>query len=227
MKTLIQIVSPHIDDAFLSMGGTIINWINQGKDLEIIYPFTLSNWTNPLNISKIIFEKDTEKITKLRKREEKKINENLRYKYIFLDFPDRGIKPDWSDVETAKMKVDVKERLLLQLNKDATIYFPIGINHFDHILVREIGKELIDEYNYNIHFYEDLPYIAHMSNFQDFYKVIEENSVNPYWEKIDIKSKIEILKNYKSQVEESWLKLINLYSYSPKDNHYYERFWKF
>ena len=40
-------ISPHIDDAMLSMGGLIIKLMSENRTVDILYIFTITDWVNP------------------------------------------------------------------------------------------------------------------------------------------------------------------------------------
>jgi hypothetical protein len=102
----------------------------------------------------------------------------------------------------------------------------LGINHVDQVLVRQIGLTLLKK-GYDIILYEDLPYAAlGYFNYEESYNSIIKNNFRPYFMEIDIENKILDLTLYSTQVSDSWLKDIKNYSYSLKENKFYERFWQ-
>ena len=71
-----QIISPHIDDAMLSLGGSILNWLKEGEQVRIIDVFSISQAINKDAISVLGGKKyptDFKSAMKIKKAEEKKI----------------------------------------------------------------------------------------------------------------------------------------------------------
>lgn len=226
---MIFIVSPHIDDAFLSIAGCILNWIKKGEKIKVIYIFSKSLWTNPQPISSEKYAVDESVITNLRKKEEEQIQQTVRHDFVFLDFCDemlRKCKQEPADVNDLSSRI--KAGILSHITKDALIYFPIGIDNLDHIIIRDIGISFYRE-GFPVRFYEDMPYMAASLFFKNVYYSIKKNNYTALLEEIeeiDLEEKLRIIKNYKSQVSEEWLTNIAAYSYSLRDNLYYERTWK-
>ena len=151
-------ISPHIDDAFLSAGGLIFELLKESRSVQIQYIFTISNWTNSSSISNVSFEKNTELITAIRKAEEKKINDLLSYDCHHLDFLDFPLRPQDAKSNNILMR-EIEDHFRRTISKDDCWFFPLALEHPDHILIREIGEKFLRE-GYNIIFYEDMPYMS-------------------------------------------------------------------
>lgn len=221
---MITIISPHIDDAFLSLGGTILKWINNNTPVRIEYVFSISNWTNPNNILGQQYKNNLKDVTKIRKNEELEICKIANHSYTFLDF-----KYD-INIELSKQKVNkqnIINNLKNQISIGSIVFFPLGISHPQHLLVREIGLEFLKAQEYDVKFYEDLPYMAERTSYTEIIDQISQFNFHPIISEIDINKKIEILKLYSSQVSHHWLNVISMYSYSCKESKHYERYWEF
>lgn len=156
----ILIVSPHIDDAFLSLGWYI--WVSPQKTIEIANVFTISNYT----ISGI---GDTNNVTKQRKQEEVEVCRAYGIMPYFLDYVDAilrvwGDEADYIDANYdpsrdaiyTQLKEELRERF--QDKWYTKIYFPLWIwNHVDHELLFRIWIELQKEW-IPISFYEEVGY---------------------------------------------------------------------
>jgi len=221
------IFSPHIDDAFFSLGGSILNWGDVvGEDVIVVNVFSKSNFTsNGL--------KDVDEVTQLRKQEELKNVEVSGSKVKFIDFPEallRGHK--WVDtypqniVDTDLEYVEKIKQVILKYNCEGNeLFFPLAIgNHTDHQIVHKAVIELISDGVLKVEyvFYEDLPY-ANSFSLPD---LVENLGLVPFQEQIDIDKKLKLCENYTSQRNEEWLKSIKDHAFSPQKQEFFERIWK-
>jgi len=206
-KNLI-IVSPHIDDSVLSIGG-IIDKYNTEYNIIVIDVFSISAWSkNPKYFYGI------SGILQLRKNEENAISKILNYKYIFLDhssyYPFKNKKGE-----------DVYSNLLHYINKDDIIFCPLGLIHPNHVFVHNACEKLKLN-GYKIIWYEDLPYMTWKN------KSIITNLNKKYnFETIDINidKKLSVIKLYTSQIFDIWMSEIKKYSGSIVKGKYVERVW--
>jgi hypothetical protein len=220
-----QIISPHIDDAFLSLGGMIREWVKGPEQIDITYVFSISDWTSPQAIAQLSYPTDKQKVTAIRKSEEMDINILLPYLYRLLDFPDASVRNHEPRGGFGELYEQVLQKLEKIIDRSARCFFPLGLGHPDHLLIRNIGLSLLRK-QYNIWFYEDMPYMAYQEMLPDvLYEFIMGIGMEPSSTSIDLHKKIEILKNYRSQLCDAWLQSITNYAYSPADNTYYERIW--
>jgi LmbE family N-acetylglucosaminyl deacetylase len=219
------ILSPHIDDAFLSLGGLLNEFKSDGIPYHIIYIFSLSNWTNQGAPKSESITSSPEKITALRKMEELNVKKFINHTYDCFDFPDQPLREEQSQMSLLNLAQQIRDRVTNMVSKDDLLYFPIAISHPDHIITRRIGMELM-KMGYNVAFYEDMPYVAFSEYFFDNdFKLTSDLGFVPHVVPIDVHQKLNIIKNYSSQVTATWLKDIKNYSYSLVDNKYYERIW--
>ncbi|MBP7741018.1 PIG-L family deacetylase [Candidatus Woesebacteria bacterium] len=179
----IAILSPHLDDAVLSLTDHILLWQKKGIDVTIITvfsSFSASKLTTDTSsyIQKSGF-KTVKKFELARKKEDVTAMQLLKLhkKYIHLDFIDGGfreinLKPVYEsydelfsgkirDDDSYLQKIDVTLQELL--SGFSTIIAPIGIgNHADHIIVRNSAK--IACRRKSLLFYADYPYALHKKN---------------------------------------------------------------
>lgn len=224
---MIHIISPHIDDALLSVGGLISILREREEEVIVHYVFSISNWTNRASIqNQAKFKWNTDFVTKLRKNEEKNVSSHLGHNYDFLDFKDFPLR----NTKDLKNDIFLTKQMVLALSKkikrNETCIFPIGHKHPDHKLVGTASKMFI-KIGYEVHFYEDLPYIfAHQQDNQMTICSMMKMGYEPNYFEIDIEKKIFLLKLYKSQMSDEWLDIMKAYSYNLRDNKFYERVWR-
>lgn len=221
----VHIFSPHIDDAFLSLGGSIFNWRSKGIKVNVYNIFTISNWTPPGSQSERNFGNDVATITALRKAEEREVSKQANFEIVFWDFLDFPLREGFSESDNRKLEDQIFEKLSACLNSEDLFFFPMGILHPDHLLICRLSEKFIGK-SYNIFYYEDMPYLSWgKSEFKEVYKNENVNK-SPLFEKIDFVQKAEILKYYRSQVLDDWFNYMMAYSYNNVDNEYYERYWR-
>jgi len=219
----ITVISPHIDDAVLSLGG-LIDKLAPEFDIRVINIFTLSNWINPNGIFKSKYaETDTDIISGMRKAEEMESNRQLHYRSEFLDFPDRPLRDN--TMPQHELHGRIKDVIKEYLEKDSCVLFPLGVDHPDHKIIAAIGNELFEE-GHCILFYEDMPYTARKYGSGDLVKAMAvQRGLSPLSFEIDIQRKLESIKVYESQISEYWL--TDIYNYSQKEGSsmFFEYIW--
>lgn len=233
-----QIISPHIDDAFLSMGGCISNWLSSGEKVKIIYIFTKSSWTSTKPISNIKYPANIKTITALRKAEESNLQNSAGHNVYYLDWYESGHRSKKSmlvnfllhgsmPISQNKMIRKIGDQLLEILDRDVTTYFPLAMGkwiHPDHAITKLLGLSLLKK-GFKIAVYEDLPYCSHInakeinSNFSD------SVTFTPVYEEIDMDKKINLLEYYQSQMSQEWLQTVRDYGLSLRNGKDYERYW--
>ncbi len=166
----------------------------------------------------------TKKPMETRIAEDKKILSGMGVEAIYLDFYDRAVYRDIMKRPRPKRERKEIRKLLFktidQFSGKKSIFFPGGIAHKDHKLLRKIG---LQEGREEICFYEDIPY-ALKNRFLT-------NNRYRIGKRID--RKIEMITSYQSQMEgllglmkistaeEFMIKLKMLHF---EDGDYYERF---
>ena len=223
---MIFVISPHIDDAILSVGGFINQLIERKNELMIVYVFSVSNWTNPDSAIKIRGGNNETSISGIRQNEEMVVAKHLNHCYTFLDFKDYPLRDSANKLMELELFKQIKDKLITTLSKSDLCFFPIGRTHPDHKIIGKIGQRLF-EMGFNINFYEDMPYSADNSfNYERFHSYMLSKSLVPETIAIDINIKLSLLKLYKSQMSNVWLNCVKSYSYNLVDNKHYERIWK-
>jgi LmbE family N-acetylglucosaminyl deacetylase len=157
----VLIISPHLDDAFFSLGGYLLK--NRPAKKKIVDVFTTSRFAPRFKRYKL----DIDQISLIRRREELKNASIVDTIVEFLNFPEAPLRgytsafdqPRWK--EEAEMIEAIKSHLY-QIIKDAKIvFFPLGIGmNVDHVILSRLGLEFLLEGQNQIMFYEDLPYAA-------------------------------------------------------------------
>jgi len=221
---VIQIISPHIDDAFLSLGGHILQWTKSGIRVKIFNVFTISNWISPANLSGRDPVPDTQIVTAVRKNEEEALSRMAGFEYENWDFLDSPLRQAFEPSEKAHMIGEITARILERASPEYPIFFPLGFSHGDHILIRDIGNRITTQFE-SIHFYEDMPHVCWANiDFPDFFKLEAQNK-SAVINEIDFSRKVSLLGTYGSQLEQTWLNLMKSYSYNMQHENYFERYW--
>lgn len=215
------IISPHLDDAVLSLGGFLS--LMHSSNCKVITIFNTA-WSVDENI------KDWENITEKNLAEEKSVMKKLKCEFKFLNYPEallRGYVKWNADLDMEKEKSLLKriiQDLLPEIEKYDNIFFPKGIGkHVDHLLTRNIFTAIPKlTKNINIFFYEDIPYSCYeelpvfdkeMEILIDISKVIENKS--------------ELLNIYKSQLDLDMIAMVQKHSSKiGRKGHNCERIWK-
>lgn len=220
------IFSPHIDDAFFSLGGSILKLGSAGEEVIVVDVFSKSNFT---------FDglKEVDEVTQLRKQEELKNIEVSGSKVEFIDFPEAllrghnlGESYPQSVIDEDLVYIEKIKEVILGFNCEGNeLFFPLAIgNHTDHQLVHKAAVELIKGIVLKVDyvFYEDLPY----ANSSSLPELVGEFGLLPFQEQIDINEKLKLCENYTSQRNEEWLKAIKDHAFSPQKQEFFERTWK-
>lgn len=223
------IVSPHLDDAWFDLGGSITKWRAAGEAVSVIDVFSVQSWirfdTLPPGL-----------VTVIRKKEEEKNAKRDGVVLEYLDLPEgaiRGYKLVFPQtIDWAKDQLTMRRILTLlpkksQFQNAASIYFPLGIGgNVDHLLLREAAislRETILSWGGRIAFYEDLPYAT---EHQLPTKFIVEMKLIPTLQEIDLEKKCASIRTYESQIDESVVRNIKHHACSLGDGQSaYERVW--
>jgi len=222
----ITIVSPHIDDAILSLGGLIRNTTGAENRVSVQYVFSISDWVNPDSIDGAPPSTGQASITEIRKKEEALVCSELGYQYDFFDFMDLPLRKGEATSEMNGLIGDIKNKLEKTLHPSDDCFFPLGFGHPDHKVVNEIGLNLLAR-GYEVLFYEDLPYAAYGDyNYEERCSFLKQEGLEPVLVEINIGQKLKTLKLYASQMSEKWLTGIMNYAYCLSDNRFYERYWQ-
>ncbi|MBC9929282.1 PIG-L deacetylase family protein [Chitinophaga qingshengii] len=218
-----QVISPHIDDAVLSMGGLLSQWLEQHICIEILYVFSFSSWVSGSISANAGLQPDAHLVTSLRKKEEAAAQQIIPYSCSYLDYADaavrKGLQPD------AEMIAQLKQKIMAFADPDVWCFFPLGLGHTDHLATRNIGIELLS-LGYKIGFYEDMPYMSYQHlRYAVLHDVLHSLGMKSTVAAIDFEVKLNAIRCYRSQVSMEWERAITAYAYSAADNQYYERYW--
>ena len=204
------VISPHSDDAALSLGGTLSER-KASTDVSIFTIASTSRCAGPDPLKGKIKE-----VSKLRKEED-----NLYANYVNANI-------EFADIEDAELYVDKEgncwsERLMnhpdqarIELFKNAMqkyfsnkffdiIYCPLAVGaHCDHATTYLALKSIFSLKKINakqptIIFYEDLPYCAYESEKLDERISELKDSISPINKKINLKEKLNGISIYRSQ----------------------------
>lgn len=198
------ILSPHFDDAILSAWTAI-----SPEDTCII---TICGGVPDKNIKvsssdkkcgfKTAYEAAIE-----RKNEDREVCSILNISYHHMDEFDYPYN-------NKKDEERIEEGLRGYINNGDEVYAPIGIgNHPDHIMTRNVIISLYQKIQFNLYLYADYPYAAEekaLSDDYDWNKAIlsaAAQGIKMYEVKTrfiaqdDLLEKIEVLKQYKSQID--------------------------
>lgn len=207
------IISPHIDDACLSLSETILDH-DLGDNIIVLNVFTLTNY---LYLGHKNRDKEFNSLslaTSTRMNEELEFSRLLYHRSInylpfFLGFKDAGLEEDVYIREernsyfTNRIK---KIQLIPQLRKFLdnfqeieALLFPVGLgNHLDHITLRKASEFFKDQYK--TWFYADIPYANKYNSITDVKKVLQMPKKTRSVKKFVPEAKVSLFKDiYKSQ----------------------------
>ncbi|MEY8304009.1 PIG-L family deacetylase [Anaerosalibacter bizertensis] len=139
----VLIISPHVDDETIGLGGTLIKHKKAGDEVCLVYVSDGGGSTTELSKSEVI---------KLRKKEGEKLGEVLNINSIyFLDEPD-------GYVDSSKEELIEKIEEILEIESPEIIYTPFLIDgHKDHVESTKSVLKAIESWNSNfanIYMYE-------------------------------------------------------------------------
>lgn len=226
------IIAPHMDDAFLSMGGRLLLHKKQNNS----HVLTVFNSMWSCNSSFI-----NDDVNRRNKLEHQRVMSFTDCSFSYWDYPEsyqRGYKGWNSPLNKNADKLlyeEIKLRLTRLLYDDyyQVYFFPMAIEaHADHELIFLALLEVINDSflaSNEVYLYEDLPY----SFYVDMNKWIKMREVGleliPLY--IDITNVVDdkqrILELYKTQVEQRDIQATIKYAYSIiSDGRPYERMWQ-
>lgn len=201
----IVVLSPHLDDAVLSLGSHIVKWKKEGKKVKVVTIFNkFGNGKNLPNYTKEYLKKsgfDTViQFEDARNKEDQKVMNMMEVDYEYWNFVDAGFRGNYKSREKLLSGIlDNKDQIFIKnirkkIKKIRTdlllIPYVVG-GHIDHLIVKKAAEKLELKKIY----YLENPYLWQNFNYLKFLKVIF-NLKNII---ISGKVKNNILKNYKSQ----------------------------
>lgn len=234
------ILSPHIDDAFLSLGGSILHWRQAGIDVRFCDVFTVSNYVTQASGLPC----DVQIVTHKRKAEEEAVCNPLGIKFEFLDFLDEPLRKAGAFVEPSVTNLShtLADQLLARINPEDELFAPVAVGddpklrwpaHWDHWITREAGLGVAKDAHLHVWLYEDQPYAAQLGSPHGVAKWIQRYaetelggpSLVPELLAIDIEAKLQIVALYRSQIEAKWPKQLRSYHRSIVRGQCLERVW--
>jgi LmbE family N-acetylglucosaminyl deacetylase len=214
----IIILSPHLDDAALSLGGQMLQWKDRCQAVDVFS--SVSWWRLP-------YDSPTDaRIQQTRDAEEDLMSRlvgcHVR-KLGFLEAPRRGYSLDQlftaeispNDEETRQ---EMRLRLRELINRGGQQWFlPLAVgHHVDHRLARDVALAELLAANVpadRIYFYEDLFYAAQTPGVADYASFIPGHRLKPTEQMpIDAKMKTRLLQVYGSQLTWAQLRMVRDYA---------------
>lgn len=172
----VTVLSPHYDDVPLSLGQSLRDGALAACEVRVRVVFGATNWTNWMHPT----EGRAPAVTWWRTAEEELAARSFGYRFTRARWPEallrRGM--DHSD-RLLEGSVDDEDRTLVdELRRWLTdvilasaggprpelVLAPAGFGgHVDHVIVATAAAALVDSVDTPIGFYEDRPYVAHLS----------------------------------------------------------------
>lgn len=216
------IISPHLDDAMLSLGGFMLR--NPGcRVLDLCN----TAWSELKHLK----GQTVEVITAQNLREEEQIMREAGATFHFENLPEalaRDPKMEWND--PIDLKRDYKTQLSMEfaLAREAAdaknIYFPMAVGeHTDHMLAFGLAETFMKaslKPGQTLYLYEDLPYSTYNDNDNNYDRRLGRvrNNLIVVPSLINITSqvdeKIRILHYYESQLNADHLKRVRDYAFA-------------
>jgi LmbE family N-acetylglucosaminyl deacetylase len=234
MKTIV-VLSPHLDDAVLSLGGMMAQKVQDGRSV-IAFNLFCAPYHGPLSPAAQRLHEgwgDPEDITGLRLEEDRRALEVIGAQQIIGDARDliyrQSVQGDWlytsmDDIQGERNPADNEwvssyfTKLSNMFAKEKfDFYAPLGVGgHIDHMLAFDIGT-LLHNAGYTVKFYEDLPYAMR----EDYLKarVGSIQGMHSEIELFDLKQldkKLQALHAYQSQIDSLFESEDNMRSWIPQ-----------
>jgi LmbE family N-acetylglucosaminyl deacetylase len=234
MRT-VNVISPHPDDAALSLCKTLAKWIELGWKVRIISCFTITSWAPLLpEIS------DVASVSAIRRREELDFiaRFNGSASLVSLDYLDAPLRPDWSIKDHREIRrsycrqhhlvndvsASLREHsgdcavwvlpLAAGLNQDAlpSHTSPLSSGHRDHLIALLAGLNYAK--NRPALFYEDVPYSLEYS--------LEELALQIRGIERSIGKSLTRLRHHDDFSASSWMDYVSDYSSQFSADYLYE-----
>ena len=227
------VVSPHLDDAFFSLGGMLSN--DAPYRQVVVDVFTVTRHAPRGHSPQWGCAKgDVECITRLRKEEELRNCKSVRAEVEFLDFLDaplRGRKIFHSSpLDEKQLSDSIKERIRAPVREAQRTFFPLAVGrHIDHAIVSRIGLELTVEEGTlaRTYFYEDLPYSAEKKVYPLIDPAAGGSKVRSSLISFPVLKKWRLCSNYRSQFSNRAYRKMLRYAKGIKlFGTFYERVWQ-
>ncbi len=167
----IVVVSPHRDDAALSLGLSVEDWLTAGHTVQILNCFTQSAYA-PYSDAESLHPNDRMSfVSATRRREDIAWNKMLgnRLRITDLDLLDAPLRLACNVDDVLTLELRPGDRAVARVagaiaklaRAGHAIVLPLGIGaHIDHRVTRQAGVNALLEQPFAVAFYEDLPYVA-------------------------------------------------------------------
>lgn len=222
----IAVVSPHPDDAALSCGGLLLSL--PPIEMTLLTVFGRSRWMLGIDAS----DAPADLVTALRSKEDRAYAERLGANLVRLDAQDSSLRgydsvTECGDGPLDRSAIELVQGLLAEaLNRirPDCVLGPAAIGqHVDHRLVSAGLTHLSRRCPWSLILFEDLPYAALQTG-----STARPGSSDPgVIVSIDaaMDRKLEMLRIYRSQIEESTLSSLARHSARSAKGSFVERFW--
>ena len=219
MKTIL-VLSPHLDDAVLSLGGMMAQKVSSGQSV-VVYNLFCAPYHGPLSPAAQRLHEgwgDPEDLAGLRLQEDRQALEVIGAQQIIGDARDliyrQSVQGTWlyTNMEDIQGERNPEDNALVNtyfnklsgmFSKDKfDFYTPLGIGgHIDHVLAFDIGVRM-HQAGYNVKFYEDLPYALRKDYLSSRINTLKNmRSSVELFPLVMLERKIEALHYYQSQID--------------------------
>ncbi|MEI6352362.1 MAG: PIG-L family deacetylase [Candidatus Nomurabacteria bacterium] len=222
------ILSPHLDDAVISLGGFIYKHPDNTKVITIFSGKPKTNkvriwdlWCGFKNSSQALKSRLTENDTALTSLGLIKAN------IINLDFLDYQYTNKKERERNGNIMNEIlSDKLLDTLNKgkckNINLFAPIAIKHKDHEFVHNFlnyfkKNNLNSNFNIQFFFYEDYPYFFKFKKSKGYFQYLSHEKENFLLTKKDLEIKINAIGIYKSQFKFPFTVLASFFRQIKKD----------
>ena len=214
------VLSPHSDDAALSVGGVVAGRLLPAP-LRVLTLFGRSHYTREGG-----FGGDVEKVTALRIREDRAWSRTVGARLESWTLPEALLRPDEPSIFAEATMRAPREPVprwlraplsaLLRNTRPKVVAVPLGLgDHRDHLQTRRAAIDGIATLPASLRprlvFYEDLPYASRLSEGGIRSRVAAvDPGLRPVWLRLGdaLGAKIDALRCYPSQLEEEDLRAV-------------------
>jgi len=245
-------LSPHLDDAVFSCGGTIRHLTNSKNAQVVVMTVMAGDPPDPLPDSPLIRELHArweagEHPAQARREEDIAAMKLLGAEYIHLMIPDcvyrtaegkvlypHGDEDIFGNVHQDDPAIKAMDMLALPYELTETVFYaPLGLgHHVDHLLVRDWILRLTNyKATAGVYFYEDYPYaedaVAVQRGMNEFPHELEAAPQTLTEE--DFEQKLNAAACYRSQISTFWQNLDEMrqhfHAYNTRSGTLEEKFW--
>lgn len=215
------IISPHCDDAALSLGGALA--AGALGPVSVINLFTRSDSRRYSRFRRFLRTvTDVAAMSEIRRQEDRRALDGLARELIDLDFADTGVRGGGQE-DTAAGDNRAADRALAAEVADALrtaldgldadcLYFPCGIGrHRDHVIAAGIGRDYARA-GRQCFFYAERPYICRLPE-ADAAAALADFAVAERFPLAgrQLRRKRQMLRHYRSQLSRKWIRQVIAY----------------